>query len=554
MPTINISKTDLENLLQKKLSINEVESLLSFAKGELKETEGDELKIEIVDTNRPDLLSIEGIARQMRREKPVERRQESEIIGEIIVDPELRHIRPYVGGFVAKGMAITELSLISIIQAQEKLCEVFGRKRRNVAIGVYNAQKIEFPIFYRAVPPEERRFVPLEFDDELNLKEILELHPKGKDYSYILEGVHRFPFLEDCHGTPLSFPPIINSRVTGEVKPGDTDIFCEVTATDIEQLLLVVNILGVNFKDRGATIYPCVVKYPYSTKFGKTVVTPYEFKHSLTIEYKEFERLLGRKFANPKIKDNLEKMGYGVKDLDKRIKVSVPSYRWDVMHPVDVIEDFALFVGYNSFEPAPLEEFTVGKTTHIQPLIDRVRKIMIGCGFEEVMSNILTSRATIFSNMRVVPTDLIEVDNPVSESYGVLRNSIIPSLLVVEAQSSKATYPHRIFEVGEVVISEPKTAFKSRTEYRLSSLIAHPTANFSELHSFLNNIAYYLQFTYKLNKTEHPSFIQGRIATISTNYQGNTSTGIIGEIHPEVLENFKIKCPVVVFEFPLIFI
>ncbi|MBI4721785.1 MAG: hypothetical protein HY769_02095, partial [Candidatus Stahlbacteria bacterium] len=576
MPTITISKIDLETLLSQKLSIIEIEALLPLVKGEIKEIKEDKLILELADTNRPDLLSVEGIARQINTK---DKRDYSNIFKqkgklEIIVDPELLKIRPYIGGFIVKGITLTEALLGAIIETQEKLADGFGHKRKNIAIGIYNAEKLQFPIYYRAVLPTEKTFVPLGAEEELNLQEILDTHHKGKEYRYILEEVqpqevqpqevqpqeaNKFPFLEDSNGTPLSFPPIINSRATGEVKPGDNQLFCEVTGTDIEQLISIVNILAANFLDRGQVenpvgnpvgnpaaggaaggaasgtdIYPCTIKYPYPTQLGKTVITPYDFSFALDIKDEEFERVLGKKITTMEIRERLESYGYKIDQQPKKlersgnsamaehgpknlIRVLVPSYRRDIMHPVDIIEDFAISVGLEKFEPAPLEEFTMGKPASTQPIIDKIREIMIGCGFEETMSNILTSENSLLTNLRLLndinaPNELndikpVVIENPISDSYAVLRNSIIPSLLSIEAQSSKATYPHRIFEVGEIVIQDSKAENKSRTKNRLAAIIAHPTSNFSELHSFLDTLMYYLGVRYEFKKIVHPSFI-----------------------------------------------
>ena len=68
MPTIDIKKRDLDGLIGKKLSLETLEKQLMLAKAELKEynAETDDLKVELSDSNRPDLWSAEGIARQIR--------------------------------------------------------------------------------------------------------------------------------------------------------------------------------------------------------------------------------------------------------------------------------------------------------------------------------------------------------------------------------------------------------------------------------------------------------------------------------------------------------
>jgi len=56
--------------------------------------------------------------------------------------------------------------------------------------------------------------------------------------------------------------------------------------------------------------------------------------------------------------------------------------------------------------------------------------------------------------MNITNKNAAEISNPMTESYNVLQNSIIPSLMEIETYSAKADYPHRIFEVGEVVLRD----------------------------------------------------------------------------------------------------
>jgi phenylalanyl-tRNA synthetase beta chain len=134
-----------------------------------------------------------------------------------------------------------------------------------------------------------------------------------------------------------------------------------------------------------------------------------------------------------------------------------------------------------------------------------------------------------------------------SESYSVLRDSLLPSLLKVEAASSKAFYPHRIFEVGEVVIKEADHG-DPKTEIHLGALLAHPTANFSEAHAYLEMLFYYLDLPYRLEATPHPSYLEGRVGRI---FVREEKAGLLGEIHPEVLERWSIGMPCSVFEISL---
>ena len=121
-------------------------------KGEVKgfDEKTDEIKIELNDSNRPDLWCCEGIARQIRwrlsnKKEAYSFLKAKKIKDEIIVSKELKDIRPHVAACTAKGIKVTEDILTQLIQTQEKLSYIFGRKRQGIAIGVYNLERITFP-------------------------------------------------------------------------------------------------------------------------------------------------------------------------------------------------------------------------------------------------------------------------------------------------------------------------------------------------------------------------------------------------------------------------
>src|SRR4030067_815265 len=116
---------------------------------------------------------------------------------EIIVSKELKDVRPYVAACTATGIKVTDNILAQLIQTQEKLSYIFGRKRLGIAIGVYNLEKIRFPVYYKAVRPDEVSFMPLGFEEKMNLGKILSEHPKGKEFGGILKGKELYPLLTD---------------------------------------------------------------------------------------------------------------------------------------------------------------------------------------------------------------------------------------------------------------------------------------------------------------------------------------------------------------------
>ncbi len=555
MPTIDIKKKDLDSLIGRKLPIAALEKRLMLAKAELKEYNAatDDLKVELSDSNRPDLWSAEGIARQIRMAfsgKP-ERypffKRGRKAVGEIRVSKDMRSVRPFIAACTAQGVRMNDDVLAQMIQSQDKLSEIFGRKRSTVSIGIYELNRIKFPVDYRLVEPASISFTPLGMEERLTLAEILERHPKGIEYGGIVRSFLRYPVLTDAESRVLSFPPIINSREIGEVKPQTRDVLVEVTGTDLRMTALTLNILAASLYDRGADIGGVRVSYPYDTGLGRRITFPSDTSGKFTVPLSQFSSGLGEEVSLSDLKKRLSSYGLTVRTGRGTVSIIAPPYRDDIMHPVDLAEDYAISRGYDSFEPVMPRQSTVGSLSSLELLSDTVREHLVGSGFQEIMSNILCSREELDYAMPEGER-LVEVDNVMSLAYSVLRNRIIPSLLNVETASSKAFYPHRIFEAGEVATFDASKNMGSRTDLNLGALISHPAANFSEMHSSLDMLFYYLGLDYKLEPFDHPLYMQGRCGRILSS---GAELGLIGEVRPDVLELKQISMPCAAFEINL---
>jgi len=552
MPKIEAQEALFFRLLGERLEREALVSLLTAAKAELDDwTQGEGLlKIELNDTNRPDLWSTAGLARQLRIYRgaprpeypffslPGKPREAGDRV--VLVDGGLEGIRPYLSGFVAEGPQISDDMLKDLIQSQEKLCWNFGRKRSSISMGVYRADLIAFPVRYRAVDPDATAFVPLEFTEKLSLREILSKHPKGIEYGWIVADKPRFPFLEDDRGEVLSFPPIINSAHIGAVKVGDSRHFIELTGTDMDTLLLATAIVACDLADLGHRIEPVRVVYPYDTPYGREVTVPLYFQKPIGFELEDACRLLGVAIDPEEAVACLARMGVQTARAGRRLTVTPPVYRNDFLHPVDAVEEIMIGRGMDSFEPVWPEDFTIGRLSPMELLSRRAREIMVGLGFQEMIYSYLGSRQEFTEKMNLAGEDLIEIANPMSENLAAVRDSILPNLLATESASGNAAYPHRFFEIGKLAVMERTDNCGSRTLTCLSFLVCDREAGYNDVHSLLAALFYYLAQDCSLKDLEDPRFIPGRAAAV---YAGGRRVGILGEIHPEVLENWGIQMP-----------
>jgi phenylalanyl-tRNA synthetase beta chain len=552
MPKIEVNRNKFYSFIGKSYTDDALEDLLPCAKAELDAVDNDEgiLKIELNDTNRPDLWSTIGLARQLRvyeggikneynffssSEKTVD-------CGTRIVrvDPDIKSTRPYIAAFAVSGKAIDDSTLKDLIQTQEKLCWNYGRKRKSIAMGVYRTDLFNYPVLYKAADPDKIRFIPLGMEKELNLREIIKEHPKGQEFGHIVENDKKFPFLTDADGKVLSFPPIINSSEIGAVMVGDDNLFIELTGTDLPSLILTASIVACDLADDGFTILPVKVEYPYETEFGTSITTPYYFQKGMTTSMEYAQKLLGSDLSQEQMVSALNRMGIDSEIDGGKIRIVVPEYRNDFLHSVDIIEDIMMGHGMDNFEPIMPSDSTVGRISPEEEFARTAKDILIGLGFQEMIYNYLGSRKDYIDKMCISGNNHIQIVNPMTENYEFVRASVIPSLLNSESISANAVYPHNIFEIGKVAFLDSNDNSGTVTKNYLGFLSADKTEGFNQVSSTISAVFYYLNKDFKLAELDDPRFIKGRSAQIL--YKGN-KVGIFGEITPQVLENWGIQMP-----------
>lgn len=569
MPKIEVNEKLFFNLLGTRYDYDMLEDRLTCGKAELDERPDAALpedqrvnddqrviKIELNDTNRPDLWSTAGIARQLRLHKDGKATDYSNFISTkdklvdcgnriVTVDPQLKNIRPYMIAFIISGKPIDEPMLLDIIQTQEKLCWNFGRKRRTVSMGVYRSAMIQWPVHYKAVDPDTTSFVPLQCESPMTCRQILSDHPKGKEYGWILKDAPLFPLLTDDKGEVMSMAPIINSATLGAVQVGDSDLLVEMTGSDMTSLLLSANIVACDFADAGYTILPCKVEHPYDTGFGKTIVAPFYFQEPATASLAEVNRLLGSQLTAEQATTALERMGNTVSVEGDKLTVQIPPYRNDFLHQVDIIEDVMMGMELSSFPPEKPRDFTIGRLSPVTLFSRKTKSLLVGLGYQEMIFNYLGSGKDYIQKMNINGGSVIEISNPMSENYQFVRPSIIPSLLGAETGSGNAVYPHKIFEIGKVAFLCDEEVTGTRTRQSLGFLTAAGDANFNTAASEVATILHFLDHQYTVTESADPRFIPGRQANIMV--KGKV-VGIFGEVHPAVLENWAITVPCVAGE------
>ncbi len=516
-------------------------------KCEVDSLSGDELILEVT-SDRPDLLCAEGIARELRGLLGIEtglvnyKLKTSDL--KIYVDKSISKVRPYIAGALVKNLEFTDDFVKQIMQLQEKLHLTYCRNRTKVSVGIHDAKTITHELTYAGVRPEKIKFIPLDETREMNGTEILESTPKGREYGGIIKNFSVYPLLFDSDTKVLSLPPIINGIVT-KVTPETTSLILDITGTDMKLVNFVNNIMVSSLIERGGQAKTATVIYDRK-RINTPDLSPY--RRNLNLSYAN--EILGLNLKTGQARSILRKMRYGVKPKSKNsLTVIIPAYRADIMHEIDLVEDLAIAYGYDKLDPTMPMSATIGSERNITKLTRKIRDLMVGLGFIEVLNYVMTGENTISSKMDATSEKIVKIANPLSLDFSVLRNWLIPDLLNFLSFNKHVPYPQNIFECGETVEINDVTPNKTITKRKLAALVCDHKISYEDIQSNLYSL---LQNAggdgWSLHRTEHSSFIKGRVASIKVS---GVEAGIIGEIHPRILERFEIENPVGAFEIDL---
>jgi len=541
MPVINFSHSDLCELVGRDLPKDVLRQRLPMIGADLNfvEDESDELSFEFFP-DRPDLFSVEGIARALRAFLGYEPGLRSYAVEEssvdLLVDDSVKEVRPFIWSALVEGNEITDPLIKSMMDLQEKLHLTLGRNRRKVAIGIHDHNAVKPPFTYKAVLPDEISFVPLQETRSMTPAEILREHEKGKAYAFVLEGKKRYPMIVDKEGTVLSFPPIING-ITTAVTEDTKDIFVDCTGTDLNAVKAAVNIVTTALAERGARIRTVRIRQD-----GKTVTAPDLTPTRITLDPGYVNKWIGTSISASEMTECLKRLGHGASVGKVGIDVLSPGYRADILHPVDLAEDVAIGYGFEKFGNLLPKHATFGKMDPLTDYGERVKSLMVGLGYFEVVTLTLSNPRDQYDALNLQAEEsAIRVKNPVSEEHVLVRTSLLPSLMIVLRKNKHRELPQRLFEVGNVV--------RDRENRLLMSAVAiHAKASFTEVKSVVQSVLSGMGFSHEVAAGSHPAFVSGRCAELSV---GGRRIGVFGEVTPSTIEAFDLRYPITAFEIDL---
>ena len=562
MPTISVDQKLLASLLSRhgcQHDIADVDHRLPLLGTDIDRCDEEVLDIEIFP-NRPDLLSAETLSLAMRgflHNQPTLANESLESSGiTLSVEPELATIRPVILGAVVRGLDMSDDDemddfIKQLMDHQEKLHFALGRGRRRASIGVHDLTTLKPPFTVKAVD-RSHSFIPLAMEHAMTIDEILASHPKGVDYAHLLDGMEKVPIIEDAEGAVLSFPPIINGVHT-TVQSSTRDLFIDVTGWDRRACESCLMLVALQAKERGATLQTIEI----TDCDGKQEVLPNWTPVHHRVPARLITTILGRELSDDELSNAMLRMGgaftgrspatsdeiSGSKSMqyasegEDMFGFDMPRWRFDLLHPVDIVEDIAIGHGYedlgNDVPKAPMNAIPRPDDN----LRRRIRTSMQGMGFMQIQSLTLSNDEDQFNRMRWKPfNEITRITNPITLEHTMMRHFLLPGLLRLLASNRHHDLPQSVYELGTVVRDH-------KNMDRLAFLTAERIGGFASIRgriqAFLRDIGAENVVIEPLPDNEGP-WLAGRSAKVLLDGEW---VGCFGEIDPSISQIFELLVP-----------
>jgi phenylalanyl-tRNA synthetase beta chain len=542
MPVVNFTVKRLNKFLPG-IDLNQVLKVLPFIGLDIESVDNEVLRIEY-NPNRPDFASDYGIVRALRGLLEIETGLPKFKLNKEVkkysvnVDDSVRPIRPYIVALIAKNGTLGNGTIMQLVGMQDDLQNGIGRGRTKASIGIHNMDPIEFPVRYSTVN-DDFSFVPFEQRSRQTIRSILKRSNVAKDYGYILEGVKRYPIIVDSKDNVLAFPPIINGELT-KVSANDTNLFIEITGNNRKTIEDILAILAITLYDAGFELQNVTIN-----NFDGNAYTPKMDVSHINIDTSYVNMLLGLESEVNEIVRYLKKSRLDAKETKNKkiIKCCIPRYRIDILNYVDIAEEVA--IGYGIYNLKPTIPFTalVGQRDLTSTRLNIIRHTMVGLQMVEIVNFSLVSKKIQYELPGIEEPDKVaSVKATKSSEHEVLRDMLLPSLLKSLSRNVHEEYPQRLFEIGKIF----EWSENINEYWSLGAVVAHNTADYTEAKSIMQT-SLKLSFgkSVMTKVATHPIFINGRCANIIVDEE---AVGIVGEISPFAIDNFKVRVPVAAFE------
>ena len=480
MPNVDFERTQLMRRMPGALTSPDFEHTLLSIKALVDSQNNDTLTLNFMDTLRPELWCIEGLAR--------------------ILDPiagqayDLEHI-PRFSRIEARienlpGKKAAWVLFVEASHAQDIVDDGYFFKKVRDQLGFGSSEHIDVAI----LPGMQReiRIVAPSNEDETTVP-ILSLHPEM-----------------------------------------NTVVF---TALDERIATWLWLAFACNYIDRGHRLAGYTTSLVESEQFAKW--------EAFTFTDQYIRETLGFTPGNERFKDALHSQHFKAQhdETTHTWHVTPPLFRFDIIHPIDILEDYLVVTHYDEVKPTSLLTMPArGGQTRRNALEERLTEYMRAYGARQTIGLLLDSQENVLSSMRHdVPQQVMRLANAVNRLREYVVDSSLVPLLRNAVHASAPQPPTTFYLFTETAHIDEQQVAHSRWEMGILLVgTGHP---FNNAHTLLDALCYHLRLPYTLKRSSSPALIPGRQMDIYSGEDENAPSGQFGEVHPEVLTNWELFYP-----------
>ncbi len=264
----------------------------------------------------------------------------------------------------------------------------------------------------------------------------------------------------------------------------------------------------------------------------------------LEVEAERINKLIGISLSPQRMKDMLERLEMKVELKDRRLCITIPTFRQDIRLDYDIVEEVARLYGYDNIPKTVMTgSWVLGTRSRREKTRDRVRDVLCGCGMYEIYTYSFES-PSVFDKINL-PKDsalrkTVTIQNPLGEEYSIMRTTLLPSMLnVVSLNYNRGTQRAGFYEIAPRFIPR-EIPLKDLPDEKMTLAIGlYGGEDFYSIKGRVETLLGELNITgYDFRRIKAGPYHPGRAAEILVD--GET-LGIIGEVHPEVLKNYGIE-------------
>jgi hypothetical protein len=512
MPNVDFERSIISSRLTKTLNSPDFKHKLLGVKAYLDYEDQDIVRINFLDTLRPELWCIEGLARHL---EPLPGQQYGLHLVESLPRLGVRFEKLPMGNNAW-------VLYIQVNAGQEIFDDAYFLKKVRDQIGFGSRQNVDVTIFH-------------------NMEHTLSIEPASDDENEP-PTPRRGRFIAPTAdlSAPGGFSDIQLVLPPLTLAAGINTVV--ITALDQRVAAWLFFAFLCNYIDRGHKINSFATSIDEKEMFAKW--SPF------VISDQQIEKTYGFQPDHERFRMALESMHYHVQyEVHAQAwQITPPIFRFDIIHPIDILEDYFVATYYEEARPAPLISVnSMGSQTRRSELEEHLIDYMQVYGARQTIGLLLDSYENLVERMcHDAPQRLIHLVNAVNKNREYAVDSCLPPLLRNAVHPSAPLPPVTFYLFTETLFLDEQRVAHSR--WKMGILLVGTDHPFNNAHTLLDALCFHLHLDYTLKRSNNRALIPGRQMAISVE---NMSIGQLGEVHPEVLTRWDLFYPASFIELDL---